>query len=182
MSQASSHYLSQIWRRSLSPHGVTRPQWGKDDKRGILILYHILDFIQQKKNKFTIELPFMLPILCCQYHGWWCLGDLRSQGISRHGIDLQSLNIPSQAWEELSFCLLTPWWCDSVRTKIFRLILTVNISGYSSDIAYRAPFTYMDQLQSQHEWIITCPVKCVMKLLIYPKLHWLKFWSLGMDK
>ena len=25
--QATSHYLSQCWRRSLSPHGVPRPQW-----------------------------------------------------------------------------------------------------------------------------------------------------------
>ena len=25
--QAASHYLSQCWPRSLSPYGVTRPQW-----------------------------------------------------------------------------------------------------------------------------------------------------------
>ena len=28
-SQATSHYLSQCWPRSLSPYGVTRPQWVK---------------------------------------------------------------------------------------------------------------------------------------------------------
>ena len=27
--QATSHYLSQCWPRSLSPYGVTRPQWVK---------------------------------------------------------------------------------------------------------------------------------------------------------
>ena len=27
--QAASHYLSQCWPRSLSPHGLTRPQWVK---------------------------------------------------------------------------------------------------------------------------------------------------------
>ena len=27
--QATSHYLSQCWPRSLSPYGVTRPQWAK---------------------------------------------------------------------------------------------------------------------------------------------------------
>ena len=27
--QATSHYLSQCWPRSLSPNGVTRPQWVK---------------------------------------------------------------------------------------------------------------------------------------------------------
>ena len=53
----------------------------------IHILYHILDSVQQKKTKFIMELPYMLPILYCQYHACWCSGDLRSQGISRHGID-----------------------------------------------------------------------------------------------
>ena len=28
--QATSHYLSQCWPRSLSPYGVTRPQWVND--------------------------------------------------------------------------------------------------------------------------------------------------------
>ena len=27
--QATSHYLSQCWHRSMSPYGVTRPQWVK---------------------------------------------------------------------------------------------------------------------------------------------------------
>ena len=27
--QATNHYLSQCWPRSLSPYGITRPQWGK---------------------------------------------------------------------------------------------------------------------------------------------------------
>ena len=29
--QATSHYLSQCWPRSLSPYGVTRPQWVKSE-------------------------------------------------------------------------------------------------------------------------------------------------------
>ena len=34
----------------------------------------------------------MLHILWCQYHSCWCPGDLRSQGIIRHGINLQNLD------------------------------------------------------------------------------------------
>ena len=30
--QATSHYLSQCWPRSLSPYGITRPQWVKSTK------------------------------------------------------------------------------------------------------------------------------------------------------
>ena len=37
--------------------------------------------------KFTMEQPYMLPILCWQYHACWCTGNFRSQGISRHGIN-----------------------------------------------------------------------------------------------
>ena len=32
--QATSHYLSQCWPRSLSPYGVTRPQWANDSPAG----------------------------------------------------------------------------------------------------------------------------------------------------
>ena len=31
--QATSHYMSQCWPRSLSPYGVTRPQWVKHADR-----------------------------------------------------------------------------------------------------------------------------------------------------
>ena len=70
-------------------------------KRYIYILFHILDFFQQKKNQFIMEQPYMLPILYCQYYACLCPGDLRSQGISRHVIGLQSWTIPSPASVEL---------------------------------------------------------------------------------
>ena len=35
--QATSHYLSQCWPRSLMPYGVTRPQWVKDKHGNVLI-------------------------------------------------------------------------------------------------------------------------------------------------
>ena len=50
-----------------------------------------------------MEQPYVLPILYCQCHACWCTGDFRSQCISRHGIDLQSRNIPSLASEELKY-------------------------------------------------------------------------------
>ena len=37
--QATSHYLSLCWPRSLSPHGVTRPQWVKITGHARLDLY-----------------------------------------------------------------------------------------------------------------------------------------------
>ena len=74
----------------------------KGYKRCIHISQHILDFVHYKKTRFTMEQPFMLPILYCQYHSCWCPGYLRNQGISRHGIDQISWNIPSLASEDLS--------------------------------------------------------------------------------
>ena len=38
--QATNHYLSQCWPRSLSPYGVTRPQWVKVPMRCHHILQH----------------------------------------------------------------------------------------------------------------------------------------------
>ena len=62
-------------------------------------MYHILELVQQKKTKFTMEQPYMLPVLYCQYHACWS-----RQGISRHGIDQISRNNPSLASEELTHC------------------------------------------------------------------------------
>ena len=72
----------------------------KDDKRCIPIPYHILEFVQQKKTKFIVEQPYVLPILYSQYYACWWPGDLRGQCINRCGIDPQSQNIPSLASKE----------------------------------------------------------------------------------
>ena len=98
----------------------------KGYKRCIHISYLILDFIQQKKIKFSMEQPNMLSIQYCQYHVCWCLGNLRSQGISRHDIDQISQNIPSLASEELrqlSVCM-----CPCIREMC--------CSGASTPVSY----------------------------------------------
>ena len=56
------------------------------------ISYHILDFVQQKNTKFIMEQHPMFAILYYQYHTCRCPGDLRSQGIIRHGIAQMSRN------------------------------------------------------------------------------------------
>ena len=60
-----------------------------------------LGFVQQKKTKFIMEQPYMVPIRYWQYHGCWFPGDFRSQGIGRLGIDPQSRNITSPVSKEL---------------------------------------------------------------------------------
>ena len=100
----------------------------KDYQRSIHILYHILDFIQQKKTKFPMEQPYMLPIL-----------HFRSQCIIRHGIGPKSWNIPSPASEELkhSKILETP-----SNLTIFNCLNIFII------IWFTAPFIAI----SMHEW------------------------------
>ena len=72
----------------------------KHYKRDIQISYHILDVFQLKRTRFTMQQLYKLSILYCQYHSWWCSGDLWSQGINRHGIDQISCNVPSLASEK----------------------------------------------------------------------------------
>ena len=57
-----------------------------------------------------MELPYMLPILYSQYHVCWGPGDLRSQGISTHGIDQISWNILSLASELVVLNLFVETW------------------------------------------------------------------------
>ena len=48
--QATSHYLNQCWPRSLTPYGITRPQWVKvavvykGANQGLKFYVHIHDF------------------------------------------------------------------------------------------------------------------------------------------
>ena len=87
----------------------------------IIISYHILVFVQQKNTRFTMEQPDMLSILYCQYHSCWCPGDLRSQGISRHGIDEIIQNILSLAPEEFIIKSSSEWLTDSTTRKPLEL-------------------------------------------------------------
>ena len=78
----------------------------------------------------------MVSVLHSQYHAWWCPVDFRGQGINRHGIDLQSQNIPSPASEELWYInLLIPGWCGcDLKNAIFKRVLVIGIlkSSYES--------------------------------------------------
>ena len=82
----------------------------EDYIRCMHISYHILDCVQHNKTKLTMEQPYMMPILPCQYHAYWCPSDIRSQGISRHGIDQISRNIPSQVKIYSSSYLIKRWF------------------------------------------------------------------------
>ena len=42
--QATSHYLNRCWLRSISPNGITRPQWGPDKMPAILQITFSNDF------------------------------------------------------------------------------------------------------------------------------------------
>ena len=90
---APSHYLSRCWPRSLSPHGVTRPQWVNLLHTEFCIFCH---FSMMRWHWWLKSFPMEdkdMIILYNQYHGCWWPGDTRSQGISRHGIDLVCLEI-----------------------------------------------------------------------------------------
>ena len=59
--QATSHYLSQCWPRSLSPYDVTRPQWGitkANTDLSIQPLQTIFDEIWLKPQPFSYKKRF----------------------------------------------------------------------------------------------------------------------------
>ena len=82
--QATSHYLSQCWPRSLLPYGTTRRQRIKR--------YRLL--------KFNIRVDKNMIILPRKYHASWWPGEARSQVISRNGINQGSMLCP--AWNRLT--------------------------------------------------------------------------------
>ena len=91
--QATSHYLSSCWPRSMLPYGITGTlkTWGKwiqhdwwcqqqfpgNWSQDPSLYHHVtLPMLETKYSRFGD-----------QYHSCWCPGSLSRQGISRHGID-----------------------------------------------------------------------------------------------
>ena len=63
--QATSHYLSQWWPRSLSPYGVTRPQWVKATPFvGIKIIITGMSIVD-KDSMVVLKVPHQIKI--CTY-------------------------------------------------------------------------------------------------------------------
>ena len=65
--QATSHYLSQCWLKSLSPRGVTRPQWVKNS------LFDVKNFKTLWYHHCFYEVPgfvFLIYDDCFLYCAW----------------------------------------------------------------------------------------------------------------
>ena len=78
-------------------------------KRKNIFTFHIISWTLFNRRRLNSHQSNPTSCLYFQYHAFWCPGDLRCQGISRHGIDQKNWNIPSLASEEfrLSYvCLI----------------------------------------------------------------------------
>ena len=87
--QATRHYLSQCWPRSLSAYGFTRPQWGKRN------LAHWTRF-----PVFPVHAAHMVKDLSMMYRALW---DRRHEGATRisqctRRVAPSALTYPSGPW------------------------------------------------------------------------------------
>ena len=63
--QATSHYLSQCWPRSLSPYGVTRPQWVKSkDEKYIVVTMQLISVATHQSSDIHINTQSSIKICC----------------------------------------------------------------------------------------------------------------------
>ena len=96
---APSHYLHQCWPRSMSPYGVTRPQWVNLFNSHILYYFLFIEILcNNKKNiPWGIGLIYISWEIGQHHDGYWCPGSLHHQAINSHGIDHveQSLHLNS---------------------------------------------------------------------------------------
>ena len=113
--QATRHYLNQCWPRSMLPYGIPRPKWVKlvpipgINKGNVFTIFTIWNqpftlwiVFRIYKDIFAISSLFKWYrqlrsiliegkdkfILHSLYHGCWCPGITKREGISSYGIDL----------------------------------------------------------------------------------------------
>ena len=67
--QATSHYLSQCWPRSLSPYGITRPQWVKAYTWYLFrtLEHDIFDHRNESASSQRDELTCRIPVEHCTW-------------------------------------------------------------------------------------------------------------------
>ena len=110
-------------------------------------------------NRFTMEQPYMLPIPYCQNHACWCPGDLRSQGINRHGIDQIRQNILPLASEDLKW--INPTMQDTEQSGETRSLLWLLMSRLLSSPGHQQPLYQLWNsafLQSKYKKTCVCSV------------------------
>ena len=66
--QATSHYLSQCWLRSLSPNGITRPQWVKKNHHRVwhwlcCTLYWFQEAFIPNNNRVSLDTCYQISIV-----------------------------------------------------------------------------------------------------------------------
>ena len=84
---APSHYLSQCWLRSISPYGMTRPQWAEASTKCLAIcrLHFQLHFL---------ELKFSHPDTAPSHYLNWCcfIINLTSTNISKQKVSFKKIH------------------------------------------------------------------------------------------
>ena len=118
--QATSHYLSQCWPSSLSPYGITRPQWVK----WTLILIWILHYISLAKwHIHAIEIiSGEMSFLHSQWHEfWWPFK-------KEPGPDFNIKTQPS-------------WWHHQMETSVALLAICASNSPVTGEFPTKRPVT-----------------------------------------
>ena len=64
--QATSHYLSQCWPRSMSPNGFTRPQWVKIVRWNCKENWMILEVVLDRKPGYDAENILVYRVFRCE--------------------------------------------------------------------------------------------------------------------
>ena len=127
--------------------------------------YHTLDFVQQKKTKFTMEQPCILPILYRQCHACWCPGNLRSKYIlwistlpERCSCNLKSMTsfpfetalgwMPKHLTDEESPLFQVTAWCHQATThKLIPKPMLMKFHAIYLSFIYMSLETIISKLQ-----------------------------------
>ena len=97
--QATSHYLSQCWPRSLLPYVVTRPQWVKT-----------IPHVRQWDIYLMCEIP-------------WLLMDYLCKEPEPQTKILQNLSL-RRVWRDIVYCNNLFWYCWDIGENIWKLLHT----------------------------------------------------------
>ena len=87
--QATSHYLSQCWPRSLTPYGITRPQWVNTGPHCMSVLIEVMAWCCQARSHYFKQCctGTMFPYGITGPQGDFFINTLRLRQNGRHFTD-----------------------------------------------------------------------------------------------
>ena len=165
--EATSHYLSQCWPRSLMPYGVTRPQWVNQFKMGASPGGHCLTTVLvlvKSQTRLKNRYPWMksnvpnLQMNWCDFTKWESTSIVVPVMATRASCPfLDNIALHSNLALFPIDASISAWWSVDAKTDLMRLMGRSLLDACGSAVRFCCAMDWL--LMCIHVLVVGCVIK-----------------------